>query len=264
MILGSVISYADTNSIQSMNMEKYNYLNEENISMLASTRAITRGDSVKHTVGGITYSGNTAIATLLLGKVQAISSVTSSKKVLAGYMGAHTAVYRDGTGSAVSSSSWTYNKSAGLLHQVDSVYSSAKKGQKFRAQGTMRSYNPANGGYISKSLTASPYATYSAYPLNSDDEYLSYKTMNLEISDEEVQERIKMYEDKRMISAEGLNGKEGYIFLEDMGIDENPNSPEEAIKLQEERIQKYGEYRDIKLYDIDGKTVIDTFRVWNK
>lgn len=257
LLLGNMNSYANTNNIQNANIEKSNYLSEDGMSRLGTASSQT----VSKSVGGITYSGHTVISTIAGGKAKATSVVSTNKTAPSGYIGAHTAVYREGTGSAVSSSSWTYNKSSGTYIQANSSYGSAQKGQKFRAKGTMKSYNPSNGSYVGTSLNASPYSTYS---LNSDDEFLSYKTMELTIPDKEVQERVEMYENKRMIAAEGLNGKEGYISLEDMGVYENPSSPEEAIKLQEERIQKYGDYKDINLYEKDGKTVIDTFRVWNK
>lgn len=257
LLLGNVTSYANTDIVQDVNMEKVSSLSENIMPRLGTASSPT----VKKSVGGITYSGHTVIATIAGGRAQATSVVSTNTTAPSGYIGAHTAVYREGTGSAISSSSWTYNKSSGKYLQANSTYEGATKGQKFRAKGTMRSYDPSSGDYIGTSLTTSPYSTYS---LNTDDEFLSYKTMELTIPEEEVQERVKMYEDKRMIAAEGLNGKEGYISLEDMEIDEKPSSPEEAIKLQEKRIQKYGDYKDISLYDKDGKTVIDTFRVWNK
>ena len=49
-----------------------------------------------------------------------------------------------------------------------------------------------------------------------------------------------------------------------MGVYENPKTPEEALKLQEESLNKYGDYKDIPVYDEDGVSVIDTFRVWFK
>lgn len=87
--------------------------------------------------------------------------------------------------------------------------------------------------------------------------------MNLTISDEELQERKMMYEAKDMIAAEGENGVYGYISLEDMGVYESPESPDDAIRMQEERIAKYGAYKEINVYNTDGKTIVDKFLVWN-
>lgn len=51
--------------------------------------------------------------------------------------------------------------------------------------------------------------------------------------------------------------------MEDMGVYENLKTPEDALLLQEERIEKYGDYKMINVYDKDGKTIIDNFKVFN-
>ncbi len=201
-------------------------------------------------VSGVRYYGRTQVATIV--GENAISSATrvrANKIVKAGRMGGHTAIYREGTGTAVASSSWKYNSTSASTHYTRLSYTKPSKGQNFRAKGTMQLYEESTGKYVGVTLIPSP--------------FVMYKSMNLTISDEELQERTMMYDTKKMIAAEGLNGEIGYISIDDMGLTENPNSPEEALALQEERLRKYGEYQDINLYDKDGKTVIGKFRVYN-
>lgn len=218
----------------------------ENIDV--SSRASVQSGYTSTMVSGINYTGYTEV-TKVGTIVGATTNVTTSKLVSPGGIGAHAALYREGTGTAVASTSWGYNSSSTKSFYKTATYRGAKSGQNFRAQGTMKSYNQSTGTYVGTSLKTSP--------------YLTYKSMNLTISDRELQERIRMYESKQMIAAEGLNGKIGYISIVDMGLTENPSTPEEAIALQEERIRKYGEYHDINLYDNDGETVIDKFRIYN-
>jgi len=257
----NINSYADTGNVQS-NLEEINSSVNGGISTMGSASS----SPVSKTVSGITYRGHTVVQTLLAGRAVASTVVNTSSPASSGYIGAHTALYREGTGSAISSSSWSYNKSSTTYHDVTTYVTSGQKGQNFKAKGTMKSYNTSTGQYVGTTLNNSPYIPYSLNideSPNVDNQYLSYKTMDLTISQDKVQERIEMYENKGMIAAEGLNGNEGYILLEDMGVYENPSSPAEALRLQEERISKYGDYRDINVYDKDGETVIDTFRVWN-
>lgn len=238
-------------------------INENNKSV--SSRSYSQSASVPKTVNGVTFSGYTMTQTgNVLGIVSALTVVNTSSKVPGGYIGAHTALYKEGSGTAVSSSSWAYNGSSTNYFQRTAQTKSAKKGTNYRTHGTMKCYNKSTGSYVGVTLNKSPYVTYSLDEENIDDEYLSYKTMNLTISEDEKEERVEMYEEKGMIAAEGLNGKEGYISLEDMGVYENPETPEEALKLQEENLNKYGDYKDIPVYDEDGVSVIDTFRVWFK
>lgn len=58
----------------------------------------------------------------------------------------------------------------------------------------------------------------------------------------------------------GDNGKEGYCRTIDL-MGETPKSPEEAIRIQEERIKNGDTKRIINVYEKDGITVIDTFTI---
>ena len=238
-VFGNIISHA--NNIK----ENNNY----NLKSDLNTRASSSSTGVSKTVSGVKYTGKTKIETnTILKKVTASTIVETNNIVSSGRIGAHTALYKEGTGEAIMSSSWSYNNAAKKIHTV-SVSKKSPVAGNYRAKGTMKSYNESNGTYVGTSLNPSG--------------YLSYKSMNLTISDEELKERMTMYETKDMIAAEGINGNYGYISLEDMGVYENPSSPEEALRLQEERIRKYGEYKEINVYDNDGKTVVDKFRVYN-
>jgi hypothetical protein len=61
-----------------------------------------------------------------------------------------------------------------------------------------------------------------------------------------------------MIPAVGNNGKEGYVYVSDFHGD-MPSSPEEAMKIRESMDNGTYKPRTINVYDIDGKTIIDTF-----
>ncbi len=61
-----------------------------------------------------------------------------------------------------------------------------------------------------------------------------------------------------MIPAVGDNGKEGYVYVSDFHGD-MPSSPEEAMKIRESMDNGTYKPRTINVYDIDGKTIIDTF-----
>ena len=189
-VFGNIISHA--NNIKENN--SYNLKSDLN------TRASSSSTGVSKTVSGVKYTGKTKIETnTILNKVTASTIVETNNIVSSGRIGTHTALYKEGTGEAIMSSSWSYNNAAKKIHTV-SVSKKSPVAGNYRAKGTMKSYNEINGTYVGTSLNPSG--------------YLSYKSMNLTISDEE-------------------------------------------------RIRKYGEYKEINVYDNDGKTVVDKFRVYN-
>ncbi len=61
-----------------------------------------------------------------------------------------------------------------------------------------------------------------------------------------------------LIRVIGDNGVEGYVYAAEM-IGEAPSSPEEAIRIQEERIANNDTETIINVYDCEGKNIIDTF-----
>ncbi|MCL2036205.1 MAG: hypothetical protein FWG83_02310 [Oscillospiraceae bacterium] len=56
----------------------------------------------------------------------------------------------------------------------------------------------------------------------------------------------------------GDNGNRGYARTEDL-MGEMPSSPEEALRIQEERIKSGDTKRVVNVYEKDGITIIDTF-----
>ena len=76
-------------------------------------------------------------------------------------------------------------------------------------------------------------------------------------------------------AAVGINGKEGYIKTEDMDnvygtqLPKLPNNPDEAViymqqmEVIKEKAKEEGKdyLAEIPVYDLDGTTIIDTFRI---
>lgn len=60
-----------------------------------------------------------------------------------------------------------------------------------------------------------------------------------------------------LIPAIGDNGKQGYVRNSEL-IGEAPSSPEEAIRIQEERRANGNSPMVVNVYESDGVTVIDT------
>ena len=63
-----------------------------------------------------------------------------------------------------------------------------------------------------------------------------------------------------LIRVLGDNDIEGYVYASEM-IGEPPSSPEEAIRIQEERILNNDTEKIINVYDCEGETVIDTYTI---
>ena len=61
-----------------------------------------------------------------------------------------------------------------------------------------------------------------------------------------------------LVQAIGKSGKIGYVLFADL-IGTLPNSPEEALALQEKRSSVKYKQREIPVYESDGKTIIDYF-----
>ncbi len=63
-----------------------------------------------------------------------------------------------------------------------------------------------------------------------------------------------------LTAAVGDNGVSGYIRTSE-AMGKEPSSPEEAIMIQQERINNGDTKRIISLFDKDGVTIIDTFTI---
>lgn len=183
------------------NISYANTTNENKSPSGVNTKGWSTSIIIPKTVSGIKYSGFTQIQTLLSQKAAASTIVSTDKSAPSGRIGVHTALYREGTGNAIVSSAWKYNSRSTTVHEI-TVSASATKGKNYRARGTMKCYNTSTGSYVGVSLNATPYIPASLSEKEMlDQEYLSYKNMNLTISDEELQERINMYEIRGMIAA---------------------------------------------------------------
>lgn len=66
-----------------------------------------------------------------------------------------------------------------------------------------------------------------------------------------------------LIKVESEDGKTGYVYKEDFYDTSNqPSNPEEALEYMK-NLNKT-KYRVIPMYDENGVSVIDTFKIWNK
>lgn len=61
-----------------------------------------------------------------------------------------------------------------------------------------------------------------------------------------------------LVQAIGKSGKIGYVLFSEL-IGKLPNSPGEALVLQEKRSAEKYKKREIPVYESDGKTIIDYF-----
>ena len=66
-----------------------------------------------------------------------------------------------------------------------------------------------------------------------------------------------------LIFATGDHGKKGYIRKTELD-GEQPSTPEEAVKMMEEREAQGNPNRIINVYESDGVTVIDTFTIGSR
>lgn len=58
-----------------------------------------------------------------------------------------------------------------------------------------------------------------------------------------------------LIRAYGINNEIGYVYASDLDVDFIASNPEEAIKYENSKPSSI----EIPVYDVDGKTIIDTF-----
>lgn len=64
-----------------------------------------------------------------------------------------------------------------------------------------------------------------------------------------------------LIAVVGNDGLEGYARKDEWVVPERPSCPEEAIRMQEEREKNPKPDIIINVYEIDGRTVIDTLNM---
>ena len=116
----------------------------------------------------------------------------------------------------------------------------------YYTKGTTKTYN--GRGYKTVGAKQSPIAT--------------MKSLDIEISNEELKECQYLYETKNMISALGVGDIEGYVSLDDLySEDSQPNTPEETVAYMNKIAKSNEKYKSIPFYDKDGKTIIGEYHI---
>ncbi|MBY1826213.1 hypothetical protein KWY54_19830, partial [Clostridioides difficile] len=88
------------------------------------------------------------------------------------------------------------------------------------------------------------------------------KSLNIDISEQELKERQYLYETKNLISAVGFNDIKGYVSLDDLYDEENqPQNPKEAVAYMQRLERSNIKYKSIPLYDKDGETIIGEYHI---
>jgi len=214
------------------------------------------------TVAGKSYSNYTSVnSTLISGAYGSTTIKSNSGSVGEGCLYAHANLY-DKAGNVIKTADWRHNSSS-TTSFTNKTANGMKKGT-FYTKGTTKVYN--GNGYTTQSANRSPDLTISSVggtgrsisPEESPDIIL--KNVGGNISSEELNERMHLYETKAMISAIGLNNTHGYVSLNDLYDTQNePKTLEEAIMYG--KAKAIEEYRLIPLYDNDGETVIGQYKI---
>lgn len=197
------------------------------------------GQDKQFIVRGITFTNFTTITTS--GKYASGSTtIVANKNVAANQIGAHCNLYNAATGKVVKTADWKYNSSS--TSSLKNTTPQINQAGKYFTRGTTRAWD------------GNAYYTTSAY----ESPKLTAKSMNLEISEKELEERQYLYENKNMIAAVGINDIDGYVSIDDL-MGETPKSNEEVKVLMASR--KNRSFRTIPLYDTDGETIIGSYRI---
>lgn len=188
------------------------------------------------------YSGRPGAHTSSSG-VYGTQTTRSTSSVPANRIGAHCNLYRASDGAIVRTADWAYNTST--------VSTFTNSTSKYNAKGTYYAQGTSKG-FLSNNTYETKWCGQSTIA----------QIKSLNISSEDKQERIKLYEDKQMVKAIGENDIEGYILLEDLYDEENqPKNSSEAKIYMSKRARSLKQYRMIPLYDTDGQTVIGEYRI---
>lgn len=193
---------------------------------------------------GKTYQGRpsaTMSNSTVSGKQETKTSDGSS--AVRNAMASHCNLYNDTSGVIVKTKDWTYNSSAGK--SVTATTPSISTKGTYRAQGTSKGMG-TNNQYVTKWCGESTIE----------------QIRSLDISENEKQSRIDLYTKKDMIKALGVNNIIGYVKESDLYDEENqPKTLEEAEIFLMKRSKSGEQYRMIPLYDVDGETIIDEYRI---
>ena len=208
------------------------------------SRASVTSEWIYKTHDGRSYK-NQSSTTSNSGSVWGSNFIRSrSGNLPGGTMGTHVNLYNS-SGKVVRTSDWYYepSTSAGFTRLTPSYKASSGT---FYTKSTNHLYTRSNGKYVPFSSIPSP--------------KLSLRSLEITLSEEELNERDHLYKTKNMIPAVGENDIEGYISIDDL-YGEIPESPKDAIMRQLVRAKSSKQYRMIPLYHTDGETIIGEYRI---
>ncbi|MBF9964879.1 hypothetical protein F1383_18425, partial [Clostridioides difficile] len=194
-------AFADTNR-PNLNIKEYS-----NVSMDRKSTSNTTSFSAN----GKNYYNYTSVEGTYAGAYGSTVIKCTSGKVTDGIMGVHANLYNS-SGNVVKTTNWQYNTRTTDFHSASTKMHNVKG--TYHTQGTTKAYN--GSGYKTVGAKKSPIAT--------------VKSLNIDISEQELKERQYLYETKNLISAVGFNDIKGYVSLDDLYDEENqPQNPKEAV-----------------------------------
>lgn len=204
------------------------------------------GNAKYATVNGYSYKYYATVATsggnaIGRGWVQ----TTNGASAPTGYIGIRAYVCKVGTG-AVASYGYVYNSSAtaGMGIAASTSYESGKT---YYANADIHLYNGNSYNYYITYNTPYVQTTSGLGEITADESY----------SPQPVEMSINGKTDK-VLPAEGINGKVGYITYTDLDMYYVSSSPEEAVAYT----LSQPDVRYIPVYDKDGVTIIDSYPVY--
>lgn len=222
----TVVSNAD----QTIDNSNVNTISEKAI---AQTRAVQDSDPRSFTVDGRKCS-NIIRLRYSTNNVSATTCVTSSRVENPKVLGAHCNLYNS-SGKVVKTADWSYNTKPSKEHSsFTGVYT--KNGTYF-AKGTTRVFDGKQNKYVTVGANQTK----------------SVIARSVNISQEEIEKRERIYETYKMVPAVGVDNTEGYVLEDDL-FGDMPETIDDVV------MTKSG-VRMIPLYDEDCKTVIGEYRV---
>jgi len=190
--------------------------------------------------------------------------VQSNTNVPVGYMGTKGKLYREGV--LCNMKDWIYN------NDIIAGFGARAKGNcgagYYSANGQTAAYN--GNGYDTQIILTTPklYGGSGPATVSSTGSSAFSAPTNEDIASIKVNKYGETYgsaenvapdSEPDLILAYGVDGTLGYVRAKDLNT-EMPKTPEEAMSKQRSA-KAQGGFRDIKLYDVDGKKVIGTFRI---
>lgn len=170
---------------------------------------------------------------------------------LQGYMGLRPRLYSE-DGSLIDAADWDYNDkdyTSTTRLRVPWVYNDGVPGDYYYSRGQVKFYN--GDGYTIYTCNASPNIrvplTAKTIQVNADGKVYGPEIFLAQLGIE-----------ADLIQARGNSGNIGYVKSTDLNIDDDVETPSDAIYAMTNR----GVDRMIPVYASDGETIIDTFTVY--